>query len=303
VKELYNAIAAFASRHWEERKRVGLPVDPVSMTQHYVLALHREADELLDEVPWKSHRKYEEAGVIRDNLLEETADLIFFSWSNAARWGATYEELLEAMRTKLAVIEYRWHAEKVGTLVDKVALVDLDGVLCDWETPFLDFAIAGNPLLIGLRNTKVSDFQIANPVLYKQLKHAWRQSGQKRHLPRNDENVRAVQALEEAGYDIVIMSNRPAQRYSRILGDTLFWLNRNDVPFKRVVFTDDKPLKVALSDFADTIAFAVDDDWRNIQGLRELGIKTYQPGADIVGMLDIPEVKEAIRAARESNPN
>lgn len=287
MRDIFESIDAFARRHWVQRAAQGLPVDPIGLTEHYVLALHREVDEILDEVPWKTHRVYEDRNVIRDNILEEIADVTFFGMSLAVAHGATYDEWKEAMQAKLGVIEERWRQDHDPLPLNKVVLVDLDGVLCEYPGPFLDWV-----------SDHCEDLGDLSAEDWKVMKHAYRQSGAKRHLPEITENVRAVQALADNQYDIVILSKRPMHRYARIAGDTLYWLNQHNVPFRRLLFADDKSLAVALAGMADKIIFAVDDDPDNVDKLRDLGVKTYHLGKDIAGMTDIKEVKEAYDARR-----
>lgn len=296
MKDLYYGIGEYSALHWADRERRGLPSDPLTMHERYTQQIVREAMELLDEIPWKDHRETQSEDVVRDNILEEASDVIFTTFALLGRHGFSYTQLLEAAKVKKSVLDYRWKQEHDTVPLGKVALIDIDEVLCEWIQPFLSF---GFPLSnIATMEELYEAVPVAKIV---RQKHLFRQSGAKRHLPPLVENVVATQALAATGYDIVLMSKRPVRRYTRLEGDTIFWLEQHAVPYRQLLFVEDKQFKVAVSGLTGTIAFAVDDDADNVDQLRDLGIKTYwvrKGGFDqthVKSMLDIPEVKEACK--------
>ena len=296
MKYLYHGIGEYSALHWADRERRGLPTDPLTMHERYTQQIVREAMELLDEIPWKDHRAYDETTVVQDNILEEASDVIFTTFALLARHGLSYEQLLEAATVKKAVLDYRWKQEHDTVPLGKVALIDIDEVLCEWIQPFLLFAFPS--FTFATMEEAYERVPMAEVV---RLKHLFRQSGAKRHLPALIENVAATIALASAGYDIVLMSKRPVRRYTRLEGDTIFWLDQHAVPYRQLLFVEDKQFKVAISGLTGTIAFAVDDDPDNVDQLRDLGILTYWVGKapyhdqNVKSMLDIPAVKEACK--------
>lgn len=283
----------------------------VELTKEYVLSLHREADEILDEVPWKGHRVYDEGDdqVVKTNVAEEIVDLIKFATGLAYIWGISHQELVQELDVKSDVVEDRWRQEHgKSTFLQSetpIVLLDLDGVLNMYPAPFLSFIYNET----GQEFRSMADLEDKDPVLKAQMKHLYRQSGVKRFIESNQESVMSAQILAAAGYNLVIMSQRPAEAYHRIYGDTLYWLRRNDIPYERLVFVQDKQLRLLLMPYRKRIAFAVDDSVDVVRSLVALGIKTYHlagidedcivPGVkDVESMLQIPEVQSSTAAFR-----
>lgn len=294
-RELYERQHLFQLKYLQHRIEQGLPIDQVSMVRELVLALHREADELLDEVPWKSHRGSELLeDVVRSNVIEEAVDCVKIVLALMERFGVSYDEFVTEFEVKTMVVEDRWRQEH-EPLGDKIALIDLDGVLNEYPKPFLDY-VAQND---GGQWDSLQRFQDEQPELNLIMKHNYRLSGIKRTLPEKPDSLFATSLLAAAGYSIVIMSQRPASKYGRIKGDTLLWLNKHRVPFSRLFFVDDKQRRLLFAQLRPRIVFAVDDDPNNVDKLRDLGIKTYllggEPGqiGQVKSMLDIEEVEEA----------
>lgn len=278
-------------------------------TQKMVLSLHREVDELLDEIPWKHHRLYDGANIIRTNVLEELIDVIKFALSTARAYNFTVEEVLDAFELKSDVVEDRWRQEHTPLNIDsdqKLVLVDLDGVLNEYPDPFLNFVFQQT----GVRYEDMEDLEAADPALKRQMKHEYRESGIKRDLEPIPSSIVACQMLDAAGYGVVIMSQRPYQTYARIYSDTVFWLKKHHVPYKRLLFVPDKGHRLLFAPFKDRIEFAVDDDPGVVKALRELGIKTYwlswtevpvlEPGKEeVFQMVAIPEVQNCVSNFRK----
>lgn len=268
------------------------------------LAQHREADEFLDELPWKHHRLYEDVELVRSNVLEELIDEIKVALSTARAFDFTAAEIEEAFDLKSEVVEDRWRQEiENSELAGPVALIDLDGVLNPYPGPFLDFVFERT----GWRYADMAALEMKDPAVKRQMKHLYRQSGLKRNLPAIPASVLACQTLNEQGYDVVVMSQRPYHLYSRIYADTVHWLRSRYVPYKRLIFVPDKGHRLVVSQLRSKIAFAVDDDPGVVKLLRDLGIKTYyhvpdanynifEPGNEQVSsMILIPEVMKGAR--------
>lgn len=284
LHDIFDRLTPYLIRVYADRERNHLPIDVTSMTERHVLALHREVDELLDEVPWKTHRTYDDHHIISDNVAEELVDILFYTLSVAFAHGITMNEFMEAAEVKQLVIEDRWRQEKELLVWDKpVVLVDLDGVLNEYPGPYLEFIRGKTGVEWAWENLKRRE----NREVDQRWKHEYRTSGIKRRLPAIQDNVEAVRSLAAHGHDIVIMSQRPYHKYLRIYGDTLFWLAEHNVPFRKLVFVESKEDRLQFADLKDRISFAVDDDPDVVDKLRDLGIKAYQLGVDIQSMKEL----------------
>jgi hypothetical protein len=263
------------------------PPQLLDYSKEIALSLYGEVDELKNELPWKHHRLYDDLTLIKDNLIEEGVDIVKFVMSFLVAHGVTSEEFEEGMRIKSTVVEDRWRQEhEHPELKAPIALIDLDGVLNEFPGPFIDFV---NETASRYFST-VEQMDAEEPLLKQQMKHLYRQSGLKRTLPEKMDSKIAVEMLAAGGYTILIMSQRPYPQYSRIYGDTLYWLGAHGIPYQRLIFVPSKGHKLMLSELKDKIAFAVDDDPDVVAALQQLGIKTYWLGGftDHMGIKDKP---------------
>ena len=122
--------------------------DRVDLTKDYLLSLHSEITEVLNNIPWKSHRYTGESN--REALLEEMVDVQKFLWGLMMIWKVNPEELSRAFIRKSEIVEQRFQQDHV--LPDKVAdknivIVDIDGVVADWENGFDQWVSKHHPEL------------------------------------------------------------------------------------------------------------------------------------------------------------
>lgn len=251
------------------------------VTQHLVLCIMSELNEILDTVQWKHHRKTD----IRPNprqTLAECIDVFKYLVSIAQVWGFSEKDFFEVFWKKSMVVRQRYSEEWVKSLRGKSAIIDIDGVLCDYRTGFLDW-LSGNrsdlsDYIVKLKSDEYhyiitrKDFNLSIKE-WQDIKHGFRISGAKEYLPVYPDAKDFMKGLKDNGISTVLLTSRPIDRYPNLYGDTVSWLNRNGLPHDVVWWAYDKADK-ALEKLSNPV-FAVDDDPSHINKFADAGIQTF----------------------------
>jgi dimeric dUTPase (all-alpha-NTP-PPase superfamily) len=253
LKKLFDVQKKFQKRLYDLD---GLTEDEkIKITKEFVLSAHKELSEILDCFNWKSHRKEDNRFVV-SNLGEEVVDTIKYVLNICLIWGIDYKEFEKFFDEKSAVVEQRRNQEFMKqTPGQKVCALDLDDVLCYWEIPYVIYYNKVH----GTNYRCYSDI-VAKENTIKRLntKHEWRTSGLKRNLPVVPGASAFTKKLKKLGYRIVIITSRPYKEYSRLFGDTIFWLKKNKIAYDDIYFDDQKHLTI-LKKFPK-LDFMVDDN-------------------------------------------
>lgn len=74
----------------------------VNLSKEYLLSAHSEVDEVLNEIPWKTHKSYEnfEEHTDVELLTEEIVDCMKFLMNILVIWHVNDEKLYEVFMTK-----------------------------------------------------------------------------------------------------------------------------------------------------------------------------------------------------------
>lgn len=130
-----------------------------------------------------------------------------------------------------------------GKRIRPVVSVDIDGTLGDYHGHFRSFA----EQYIGRRmpaefdgGTEYSDYLGLNKPLYREMKLAYRQGGQKRSMPIFTGAEGFMRDLQRGGFEVWIATTRPWQRLDNIDPDTRFWLKRHNIPYDYIIYGEDK---------------------------------------------------------------
>jgi hypothetical protein len=208
--------------------------DRIRLTKDYVAAIHSEADEVLNNVPWKQHRFIGAAN--REALLEELVDLLKFTWGLMDVWAVTPAELERAFNRKSSVVEQRFRQDHLlpkQVANDRVVIIDIDGVVADWSNGFMRWVSKNRTDLVPSDYDKAHD-----PGLREVLKSNLHSSGGMLELDPIPGAKAAIEDLRKAGYVVVWLSARPVSRYPRLAGDTVEWLKRHGFPTDYIYFSD-----------------------------------------------------------------
>jgi len=236
-----------------------------------ILCLYEEIGELQALIPWKPHRKNQVDGTF-SSKLEGVVDIFKYIIEIALYLGISWEELKRAFYTKSSVCECRYKQEFLLEF-DRVAMVDIDGVLTNYPQGFLSSIGYCSPV----KSLKMIDLSNEIDMEYSKLreyKHHWRENGGYKKLETKHDFV--PRDLKNSGYKVVMSSNRPFNQYRRIWGDTLEWLVEHNIPFDSLYFSEEK-VDIFSQIQKSNIHLVVEDDPSQIQKYSNEGMTILVP--------------------------
>lgn len=141
--------------------------------------------------------------------------------------------------------------------IKPVVAIDIDGTLGDFHTHFLKFAtgyLFGKPSLsppvaaydgtVLYRRWFCNYYGVGEDV-WRDIKLAYRQGGQKRTMPSYGYGGWLTNACRRAGAEVWITTTRPYLRHDNIDPDTRFWLDRNDIAYDGLIYEEGKYHRLA----------------------------------------------------------
>lgn len=277
-RELWNIQKEFNDKFFETKGGWPESDQLVSVSKDFAIHLIKEATEVLDELSFKMHRKKRDEAD-RMNVLEEMVDIQKFLWGWAQVWGFTWDDFAEEFRRKSAVVEQRFAQERSLPELEShpCVLVDIDGVLADWQEGFINWLGCSEDLDVPYFETRHAlrlwYENEAGVKRQEEIKRLFRQSGAKRNLavlPGARELLNLIR--HESLLKIILLTNRPYDEHFRIYGDTLEWIEKNSLPYDAIIWAKDKGFE-AVKTFKN-VAWAIDDKAKNVTRLREAGITT-----------------------------
>ena len=271
LSEIFKIQREFSKTWLKEEKNLDifnmLREDKIKWSKEYILAAINELCEALNELKWKTHRKFEKQDNI-DNFNEECIDVFKFLLNLAIMNGVNESDFYKKFIDKSEIVQLRYEQEKELSLLKidpnaKIAIVDIDGCLNNYPYHFLDFAndITRNSYL------SVSDFKESDISSYNKAKLKYRVSGEERNNVLNNDTHAFLHDLKIKGYTIVLLSARPYEKIKRLYSDTVHWLNSNDLPYDYLVFNKNKDQYIIDNLKGCNVVFCVDDDINNAQNL------------------------------------
>lgn len=244
--------------------------DRVKLSKEYLLSLHSELTEVLNNVPWKPHRFTQLSN--RDQLLEELVDVLKYLLGLMQVWKVTPNELVRIFEKKSQVVEQRFNQDYLlpsHLVSSKVAIVDIDDTVADWSGGFQRWVEENEP---GIKPDSYAKH--VDPGLRTRLKKKAHESGHMEKLPLIQGAKEGIKALEEAGYVIMWLTARPISECPRLILDTVAWLKQQSLPSNYVFYSDlNKHLFVV--DHLPTAQVLFDDDVEIVAHAKEAGIKAY----------------------------
>lgn len=265
---LYEKQKSFTDKLFKEKfnLEVGKFTDEekIKWTKEYILCASKELYEMLDEIPWKTHRMIKQ-NENSDNFLEEGIDAFKFLLNIFIVNGYSIDEIIDKFIDKSKVVEIRYEQEKkikqLKASNEPIAVFDIDGVLNDYPQNFIDFCEKQGFAIDDINNFKLNDYSN-----YKKLKHRFRAEG---HEGSCGIKELSKQILLETNkkYKILLLTARPYEKYSRLFSDTIKWCEQHELPVDFVYFSKDKE-KWLIDNFKkEQIKLIVDDQIDNVTEL------------------------------------
>ena len=267
-------------------------------TKTYILGLFSEVDELLREFRWKHHRK-ETKRINIATVKEELIDIFKYWISTCLVWSITPEDIMKEYWRKSAVCRQRYSEEYVLNLDGKIAIVDIDGVLSNYQLSIVSFALqyvnkvsnrnddkSFTPAIKTLEElmTVVQtpgkyvwlDYNTVKlpSGLWGEILHTYRTGAMNEVAHVYNDARSLMNCLRKLGFKIVVLTSRPIDKYSNIYTETLRWLKKHELEFDCLWWASDKIglINNKLNDVE--IALAIDDDYRYVKSYVDNFIKT-----------------------------
>jgi hypothetical protein len=248
----------------------------IKYNKEYILATIKETTDILDKLDWKMHIRSNEKD-IKDNILEECIDAIKYIFGLMIINGFSVDSFYEKFVDKSKVVEAKFEQERLLEKIyndreKKIAFIDIDGILCQWPKPFIDFAnYKMNESFCSIKDI----IKKYDQLVFNNLKLEYRLSGIKRTIPIIDGAVDFVNKLKENDYFVVLLTARPYKTVFRIYSDTLYWLESNNIKYDAIIWDENKETFILKYFMNNNIKFVVDDDFKNAKKLSENKIKVY----------------------------
>ncbi len=276
---------------WDDQEQLNLLFRPegpptdreamIALAKEMTLHMFSETDEFLRTLgAWKPHRRQ----AIRDNREAskiELADIGKYWMTLCQIRGFSAQEMFEAMRVKSMVVRQR-HSEEYTQQLDRPSvIIDIDQILADYVRGFLDWMIEK-----GLTTKGIADsirrrggwidhtMLMMTPGVYAAHRHEFRCSGRHAGLPVMSGAFDFL-TWAKAQWQVILLTSRPIHDYPNIYGETLMWLDHNHLPYDRVWWTHDKGATCLDREVAGFVKFAVDDEFRYVLQMADLGIQTF----------------------------
>ena len=253
--------------------------DPEYWSRNYLLGIVSEIDEVLREINWKRHRKSNKQ-VIRENILEELADIYKFVLSLTAIWGFSYSDLQNAALNKSAVLDFKLDMEfRKPVSNERIIIFDIDGTVADYKSSFIKWANEqGIHPSDDWKNSTEMHIDKAlemGYVDYYNLKELFEASGQYRHLIPYMDAVEELKKQQADGVYLIAVTARPSQNYKRIFRDTLEWLSDQGIMPDELQMLYDGRIMLACDKAKDNEVVLWDDDPTTIHRASKTGITTF----------------------------
>lgn len=266
-------------------------------TMHHSLCSHMisECQELMDCQPWYFHKKPQAS--TQYTTLTELVDVWKWMLNLMFVHGFSAQEFLQVFCEKSTVVESRIRAETLArSKPGPMLILDIDGVLCDRDTPLM--ALAHKQFGTGVQGCKTpKEVKAAMGAKhYAALKTLFYQSD---HFDRCLPNTGAIQALNEHKgiAPVLLLTARQVKKHARLHFQTIKWLHENGVQYDGLVCMEEKGK--ALESWCDPESVFLDDDQSNVDDVAPVcNSILYKDPIQIVQSLERVRQRSADRGPR-----
>lgn len=249
--------------------------EKVKWSKEFFFHINKEMTDLIDCLPlWKMHYPNKEINesLVKSNMKEEYVDAFKYFMGLGQLLGIDYNDVIEVYKAKTEVVKQKYEQNKIFEELKNhdIIIFDIDGVINNYPDCYLDWVAHE----LGVRYESMDDIKEKLDIkTYEEIKEKYRLSGVKAFQPINEKILFIMNKLIEVGEKIILYTTRPVSRYKRIYSDTLKWLQKNNIPFNAIYWTDfhkEDFYKLGLK-----IKFIVEDDIVNAKLFSNEGYKVY----------------------------
>jgi hypothetical protein len=252
--------------------------DPEYWTEKFLLGMTSQVDEVLREIKWKKHRNEKNKHIIKQNILDELADMNKFLISMCQIWGFTSEDLTNATYEKGKILEFKHKMEFQPPLVGRnIIITDIDQTLGDYKKTFLQWIGGATLRTIAESDEQLlmdEDMEMIYPDYYK-LKEQFEEEGGYRNVIPYDDAIELLRYQNTIGTYIIATTARPSQRYHRIFRDTLYWFEKLGISIDELHMMADGRVLLAYELSKMNNVILLEDDPNIIIRASKSGIKTH----------------------------
>lgn len=164
---------------------------------------------------------------------------------------------------------------KCSRQLGPIAILDIDGTLGDYHRHFLRFAgmylglrtlPAGKKMYLGEQAFSTwfcNTFDVSIRV-FRDIKLAYRQGGQKRSMPVFGHSRLLSSELRGAGAEIWLATTRPYMRLDAVDPDTRFWLKQHGIKYDYMLYDDHKYELLSRQIDAERVCVVLDDQHEDL---------------------------------------
>lgn len=259
---------------------------------------------LLNSFKWKSHNDSLNEDVF--NIKEQIIDIQKYTIGFASvLFNMKEDEYFDLFVRKSLVLDKRWKQMKEPLKEsDKVAVIDIDGVIMDYDSAYYDFLVnQGLEAKSNVDRTEFSFHKIFNMTKTEDEKYynQFISTGGFLKVKAFDYAKFLLNYLIYHGIKIVLVTARPNWIYSRIMSDTIKSLYQSGLEYDYIFFDKDKADIVINYIYPAQVLFALEDRDKHAAELSHLGVrtlllnKTYNQNLDCKGnLIRIHSINELI---------
>lgn len=263
------------------------PQDRTALVKDFGLHMVTEIAELMTAAnAFGVHRRPEGLPLINgENVRRQLIDIQKYWMSICQLFEYTPELMEQTYWRKSATVRQRFAEEWMTQLTGPTAILDLDGVLCDYYAGMANFIQNESPWSILIPAERMSAIRSRGAWIdahaleltvaqWAELQHQFRTQGGFRNLPPMPCAQPFLHWCRAMGYHIVVMTSRTIGDYPNIYDDTVEWFARFGITCDKIWWGSNKAEKLErVRSLIQDIAFVVDDDPRFIKQFRQHDIK------------------------------
>lgn len=235
--------------------------DRIHWTKEMILSSSKEIHELLDILQWKTHRYQSNEEMNIDNFAEQAIDAFKYLLNVCILNGIDADQFTTKYSEKSKIVDIRFDQEKKlfesqNDTSDKYVVFDIDGVLNNYPLNVMEY----------MNVSDLSSFKKTHRTEYRKLKDKFETTGEERNNVLNY-SARDVLKMYSETHKIILLTARPYEKISRLYYDTIYWLEKQEIPYDYLFFSEHKEDFLIQNFNPDQIEFVIDDQIDNINKL------------------------------------
>jgi hypothetical protein len=253
--------------------------EKAEITKTLSLCLHSEVSELMQSVTFKDHH-IQTDNIDKVKMLFESVDVIRYVIAILNLNDIHASEFIKAYLDKDVYLNNLHKNPKSWDGKQPVAIVDIDDVLSEFRVHFADHLVKEYDIHPDVEGdeyyfiTALSKLDM-NP---EEVFEKFTDQGGFRNIPVVAGAIEMLNDIRNRGYWIQLLTARPKENL-KCFHDTYHWLDKNNIPYDALDFSNEKFRWCAKSRYydADSIKFAIDDSPKHVAEYAKHGIFCYMP--------------------------